>query len=90
MASIPHPNCVWLEFLQEWHDEARAKGTKASSAYLKAHRSLAAVSESFTHPCETVRLAGIGDAIAQRLEKEYEKWCLTNNHPLPQRRRLLY
>lgn len=82
----PHPNCVWLDFLQNWHEEARAKGTKAASTYLKAHRSLAAVAEPYAHPCETVRLAGIGPSIAKRLEKEYELWCQTHRQPFPVRR----
>lgn len=86
MMSTPHPNCVWLEFIKNWHDDAREKGKKAAAAYLKAHRSLAATTEPFAHPCETVRLAGIGDSIAKRLEKEYEKWCQENGETMPERR----
>lgn len=82
----PHPNCVWAGFLQQWYEDAREKGNKAASAYLKAQRSLNASTEPFTHPCETVRLAGIGDSIAKRLEKEYETWCDANDHPRVQRR----
>ena len=86
MAPDVHPNCVWLEFLQTWTEDARAKGLKAASAYQRAHRSLAAVTEPFVHPRETVRLPGIGDSIAKRLEKEYAQWCTANGQPIPERR----
>ncbi|KAI3626855.1 MUS81 [Malassezia furfur] len=84
MAPDVHPNCVWLEFLQTWTEDARAKGLKAASAYQRAHRSLAAVTEPFVHPRETVRLPGIGDSIAKRLEKEYAQWCTANGQPIPE------
>ncbi|WFC99307.1 Crossover junction endonuclease mus81 [Malassezia yamatoensis] len=85
MSSAPHPNSVWLEFLQAWSDEARSKGTKVASAYQKAYRSLAAETEAFSHPCETVKLTGIGDSIAKRLEASYANWCKENSVQIPEK-----
>ncbi|WFD43396.1 Crossover junction endonuclease mus81 [Malassezia psittaci] len=85
MSTAPHPNCVWLEFLQAWIDEARTKGTKVASAYQKAYRSLAAETQAFSHPCETVKLTGIGDSIAKRLEASYASWCNENSVPIPEK-----
>ena len=81
-----HPNGVWLSFLRKWADEARERGAKSASAYLKAYRSLESHAHPFTHPCETVKLAGIGDSIATKLEAAYAKWCEQNAVDMPLRR----
>lgn len=80
------PVQVWLMLLAQWTEDARTRGAKSATAYLKAHRALSECTDTFTHPCETVRLKGIGDSIANRLEVEYEKWCQTHDRPLPERR----
>mgnify|MGYP002722271147 FL=1 len=68
------PVAVWLSFLEAWADEARQRGTKAASAYLKAHQSLAACQDTLVHPSETVRVRGIGASIAERIERAYAQW----------------
>ena len=84
--SAVHPNCVWLSFLEGWAEEARTRGAKSAAAFLKAHRSLAAHHDAFVHPCETVQLAGIGPSIADKLTREYGKWCEQNGLEMPEPR----
>ncbi|WFD29033.1 Crossover junction endonuclease mus81 [Malassezia sp. CBS 17886] len=74
---------IWLSLLQKLGEQAQSKGLKSASAYNKAHRSLQQSTDAFTHPCETVRLHGIGDSIAKRLEAEYAAWITYPNHDRP-------
>ena len=64
-------------------DEARQRGTKAASAYLKAHQSLAACQDTLVHPSETVRVRGIGASIAERIERAYAQWCAQHGQDMP-------
>ena len=73
------PVAVWLSFLEAWADEARQRGTKAASAYLKAHQSLAACQDTLVHPSETVRVRGIGASIAERIERGLLSGSLIEN-----------
>ena len=84
--AIPHPNVVWLGFLEKWAGEAHEKGTKSASAYDKAHRSLASHRQAFAHPSETLQLSGIGSLIAGKIENEYAKWCKEHGEVFPERR----
>ena len=77
------PVAVWLSFLATWADEARQRGTKAASAYLKAHQSLAACQDTLVHPSETVRVRGIGASIAERIERAYAQWCAQHGQDMP-------
>ena len=77
------PVAVWLSFLEAWADEARQRGTKAASAYLKAHQSLAACQDTLVHPSETVRVRGIGASIAERIERAYAQWCAEHGQDMP-------
>ncbi|WFD24196.1 Crossover junction endonuclease mus81 [Malassezia equina] len=84
-AAYTEPSQVWLVLLEHWAEEARIRGAKSATAYLKAHRALSECTDTFTHPCETVRVKGIGDSIAHRLEVEYEQWCREHNLEPPER-----
>ena len=87
-ATSSHPVGVWLSFLETWTEEARLRGTKSAAAYLKAYQSLSKCQDTLTHPCETVRLRGIGESIAKRIEVEYEKWCSEHGYPVPEKPRM--
>jgi len=85
-AAHAEPCRVWIMLLDKWTEDARARGAKSATAYFKAQRALSECTDTLTHPCETVRLKGIGDSIARRLEVEYEQWCRENDREPPQRR----
>ncbi|WFD35488.1 Crossover junction endonuclease mus81 [Malassezia cuniculi] len=76
---------IWLGFLQRWAEDARARGAKSATAFLKAHRALSQHDGALTHPCETVALPAIGAGIASRLETAYAKWCRENGVEMPAR-----
>lgn len=76
---------LWLSFLNEWKEEALARGSKVERAYRKAHQSLSACPIEFQHPCQTTQLSGIGPTIATKLEERLQKWCHENDQPMPQR-----
>ncbi|WFD20272.1 Crossover junction endonuclease mus81 [Malassezia caprae] len=84
-AAHAEPCQVWIRLLEQWVEEARNRGAKSATAYAKAHRALSECTDTFLHPCETVRLKGIGASIARRLEVEYEQWCRDHNREPPER-----
>lgn len=86
-AAHAEPCQVWIRLLEQWAEDARTRGAKSATAYAKAHRALSECTDTFIHPCETVRLKGIGDSIARRLEVEYEQWCRNHNREPPERRK---
>ena len=79
----PHPNAVWLGFLEAWAAEAHARGTKSATAFRRARDALAAHTEPFVHPRETVALPGIGASIAARLERAFAEWCSAHGETPP-------
>lgn len=78
-------NTLWLTFLAAWAEEAQAKGSKVARTYRKAHQSLAVCPIEFQHPCQTTKLSGIGQTIANKIEQELQKWCQENGKAMPER-----
>ncbi|PKY54845.1 hypothetical protein RhiirA4_502602 [Rhizophagus irregularis] len=82
----PCGNPLYLKWLEEWMQEAKAiNNNKSYYVYKKAHDSVEKYPIPFQHPAETVILNGIGPTLIQKLERKLKQYCEENRLPMPLR-----
>ncbi|KAG2175711.1 hypothetical protein INT43_001358 [Umbelopsis isabellina] len=78
-------NPLLRDWLAEWMEQAQGMQSKAYFTYRKAYNSMATYPTAFDHPSEAVKLHGIGNGLAMKLEKRMHQYCDENNLPRPER-----
>ncbi|KAJ2963579.1 hypothetical protein NQZ79_g1423 [Umbelopsis isabellina] len=78
-------NPLLRDWLAEWMEQAQGMQSKAYFTYRKAYNSMAGHPTTFDHPSEAVKLHGIGNGLALKLEKRMHQYCDENNLPRPER-----
>ncbi|XP_032238437.1 crossover junction endonuclease MUS81 [Nematostella vectensis] len=68
-----NPNPLFLKWLEEWRDEARAKDSKLKHAYAKAASSMCKYPMPLQCGRDAMILEGIGESIAQKLDAALNK-----------------
>ncbi|CAI2162170.1 12816_t:CDS:2 [Funneliformis geosporum] len=82
----PCGNPLYLEWLKEWMQEAKAaKNNKSYYVYKKAYESVEKYPIPFQHPAEATILNGIGPTLIQKLERKLSQHCKENSQPMPSR-----
>ena len=80
-------NPLYVQWIQEWHDDAVPRGPKSASTYKNALKSMKACPVTFHHPSEAGVLHGVGPKICARLAERLEAHCEQNGLVMPQPRR---
>ncbi|KAJ1918790.1 Crossover junction endonuclease mus81 [Mycoemilia scoparia] len=76
-------NPLFLSWLKEWLVDARRRNLKTQYTLKKAYESLKIYPLPIENPLETTQLNGIGQGIAEKLEKKLQSWRKANNIQSP-------
>ncbi|BFZ64219.1 Crossover junction endonuclease mus81 [Saitoella coloradoensis] len=78
-------NPLYLEWIGEWMENARALNSKGYQTMRKAYDSMKNCPIPFQHPSQAITLKGIGPTICDRLEKKLREHCAKEGIPMPEK-----
>ncbi|KAI9663417.1 MAG: Crossover junction endonuclease mus81 [Trizodia sp. TS-e1964] len=77
-------NPLFLEWIGEWLEQARERGSPIVQTYKKAYDSIKACPLKLHHPLEAQQLNGLGPKLCQRLTDKLTNYCLDKGLPMPE------
>lgn len=85
MSDVPDcANPLFLQWVKEFWDEAKARSYKSAANYGRAFHSLKACPIAFDHPSQCKQLKHFGPKLCEDLAKKLKAHCDANGLPMPE------